>query len=81
MHLPKRAFVMDGKGEKAIEMAALLFEVRIALVAVNVGVELLALRSTEPSIKAELTTLTKLSNQACEALEALQRAITEGIGQ
>lgn len=70
---------MDGKGEKAIETAALLFEVRIALVAVNVGVELLALRSTEPSIKAELDALAKLSNQACEALETLQKAIAEGI--
>lgn len=62
----------------AIDVGALLFECRIALAAVHHGVEMLARRSTEPPIKGELATLGKLSNQACEALELLQRAIVEG---
>jgi hypothetical protein len=64
----------------AIDVAALLFEVRIALTAVHFGLETLATRSTEPPIAAELRTLVKLSNQACEALEVLQKVIVKGMG-
>lgn len=63
----------------AIEVAALLFETRIAVAAVHHGVEVLSKRSTEPPIRAELTTLLKLTGQACEALELLQRAIVDGM--
>jgi hypothetical protein len=75
---------MASEGEKtlqdiAIEAGALLFECRIAMAAVHHGVEMLVLRSTVPSITAELKTLAKLSNQACDALEVLQRAIVEGL--
>jgi hypothetical protein len=64
----------------AIDVAALLFECRIALTAVHFGLETLATRSTEPPIAAELRTLMKLSNQACEALEVLQKVIVKGMG-
>jgi hypothetical protein len=66
---------MDSKGEKRIDLQALLFETQIALASVHSGIEVLARRSTEPPIKVELNTLMKLSGQACEALEALQKAI------
>lgn len=76
---------MADDGEKtlqdiAIDVGGLLFECRIALAAVHAGVEMLAARSTEPPIKSELQTLSKLTDQACEALELLQRAITAGLG-
>jgi hypothetical protein len=61
----------------AIEVGGLLFECRIAMAAVHHGVEVLALRSTQPPIVAELQTLAKLSNQACDALELLQKAIVD----
>jgi hypothetical protein len=62
-----------------MNVAALLFECRIAAAAVHAGVEMLARRSTEPPIAAELRALEKLSNQGCEALELLQAALVDGL--
>jgi hypothetical protein len=64
----------------AIDIGGLLFECRIALAAVSSGIEMLERRSAEPPIAAELETLAKLTDQACEALELLQRAIISGLG-
>jgi hypothetical protein len=59
----------------AIDAAALLYETRMALAAVHHGVETLIRRSDNPSATSELRLLGKLTDQACEALEALHRAI------
>jgi hypothetical protein len=47
--------------------------------AVHAGVEMLARRSTEPPIAAELRALEKLANQGCEALELLHAALVDGL--
>jgi hypothetical protein len=61
----------------AIDIAGLLFEIRIALAAVHFGVKTLAARPRLPTLEHELATLTKLSDQACDAVEALQKVITD----
>ncbi len=61
----------------AIDVAGLLFEIRIALAAVHFGVKTLAARSNLPTMEHELATLTKLSDQACDAVETLQKVITD----
>ena len=68
----------EGEGRRediAIDAAGLLFESRIALAAVHHGVQMLARRSTAPSVTAELQTLAELTDQACDALEALQKVV------
>jgi hypothetical protein len=40
---------------------------------------MLARRSTEPPIAAELRALEKLANQGCEALELLHAALVDGL--
>jgi len=62
-----------------MNVAGLLFECRIAATAVHAGVEMLARRSTEPPIAADLRALEKLSHQGCEALELLQAALVDGL--
>jgi hypothetical protein len=61
----------------AIDIGGLLFEVRIAMAAVHFGIETLERRSELPSFAVELATLAKLSDQACDALETLQRVVVD----
>ena len=64
----------------AIDMAALLFEVRIAMAAVHFGIKTPATRAEGQPLAGELATLLRLSDQACEALETLQRIVVERLG-
>ena len=56
----------------AIDIAGLLFEVRIAMAAVHFGIETLERRSQTPALA-----VSKLSDQACDALETLQRIVVD----
>jgi hypothetical protein len=58
----------------AVDIAGLLFELRIALAAVHLGVKALAARPKVPTLEHELATLTKLSDQACEAVRSCRRS-------
>lgn len=58
-----------------------MFEMRIAMVAVHYGIETLERRSETPTLTAELGTLSKLSDQACEVLETFQKIVTEHLSQ
>ena len=60
-----------------IDIAGLLFEVRIAMAAVHFGIETLQRRSEVPALATELAALSKLSDQACDALETLQRIVVD----
>jgi hypothetical protein len=59
----------------AMDIAGFLFEVRIAMAAVHHGIETLERRSATPALALELATLSRLSDQACDALEILQGII------
>lgn len=59
----------------AIDIAGLLFELRIATAAVHCGLETLAARSEKA--EHELGLLLQLSDQTCEALETLQALFVE----
>jgi hypothetical protein len=61
----------------AIDIAGLLFEVRIAMAAVHFGIETLERRTQVPALAVELAGLSKLSDQACEALEVLQKGVVD----
>ena len=61
----------------AIDIGGLLFEVRIAMAAVHFGIETLERRSNAPALAIELAALSKLSDQACDALETLQRVVVD----
>jgi hypothetical protein len=61
----------------AVDVAGLLFEIRIALAAMHLGAKTLAASPKALSLEHELATLTKLSDQACEAVEILQKVITD----
>jgi hypothetical protein len=61
----------------AIDIAGLLFEVRVAMAAVHFGIETLERRSETPTLAVELATLSELSDQACDALETLQRIVVD----
>jgi hypothetical protein len=60
-----------------VEAAALIFEARLTIEAVSMGLERL-MTGEGASLSSELCALKKMNDQAAEALEALQTAL--GLG-
>lgn len=58
-----------------IEAAALIFEARICIEAVTLGIDRIIQQERSAMLAAELATLRKISNQAADALDALQKTI------
>jgi len=65
--------------ELAGSVAGLLFELRIAAAAITLGIETLAAKPETVLVREELNVLRKMAGQSSDALEALQRAITEDL--
>jgi hypothetical protein len=63
--------------ELAGSVAGLLFELRIAAAAISLGLDTLAAKPETVLVREELNVLRKMAGQSSDALEALQRAITE----
>jgi len=61
--------------DPVVDAAALIFEARICIEAVTLGIDRVIQQERSAMLAAELGTLRKMSNQACEALDALQKTL------
>lgn len=72
---------MNDNDDMPVEVAALVFEARLSLEAVVLGLTRVIQQERSPQRAVELETLRRMGSQAAEALEALQKVIVgEGGG-